>query len=104
MNEKPTFDELESIIEESMFGCSSDTVCVCCWNQSSGLESDATWHTCEECKAPAVFGAGEMIHLLGNAGNVRDFLLAEACGEGLTAKETSFRIQMILDIQKGLDR
>ena len=53
------FDVPMYLIEDSMFGCSNDGICLACGEIQPGCEPDARGYECEVCGEKKVFGLEE---------------------------------------------
>ncbi len=62
-----TFERLEAACEASMFGTEDDGFCVACGEDAMGVEPDAEKYQCESCDARAVYGAEQLMLLVGDA-------------------------------------
>ena len=61
-------DTKDEILDSAMEACQADDnlgYCLACGDEAYGVEPDARRYTCESCEEPAVYGAEEIVMMLG---------------------------------------
>lgn len=59
-----TLTRVMDAIEEGHADCGNPGFCIACGADADGCEPDARGYTCEDCGAPQVFGAEELLMML----------------------------------------
>ena len=65
INSKITRRKLISATKRQMFGLDSPGFCVACGLEHEGIEPDAGKYKCESCGERAVYGAEELLIMVG---------------------------------------
>lgn len=65
IHESITIERVIAAVESEMFGTSNPGFCTACGEDADGCEPDARNYECECCGAHAVFGAAEVLTMIG---------------------------------------
>lgn len=60
-----TSDRIMDAVERQMFGLDNPGFCLACGNEQEGCEPDARKYTCEVCGEKQVYGAQELLMMIG---------------------------------------
>ena len=60
-----TLDKVMAAIERQNTNLDNPGFCTACGNEQDGCEPDARNYECEVCEEPAVFGASELLIMMG---------------------------------------
>lgn len=61
VHESVTYELVERLAHERLTSLENPGICLACGNQQEGCEPDARQYTCEQCGAPQVYGAEEIL-------------------------------------------